>query len=69
LQGEERGKLLEAQKLVKRQLKRRVGEIEKSLIKQVEAVHIEALEQLGEALLDFSTVTDLQEWLNSRRSL
>ncbi len=42
--GEQRGKILEAQKLVKRQLKRRVGEIEKSLIQQVEAVPIEALE-------------------------
>jgi hypothetical protein len=62
----EQGEQLEAQKLVKLLLKRRVGEIEKSLIKQVEALPIEALEELGEALLDFSTVTDLQEWLNSR---
>jgi hypothetical protein len=65
-QGEQRGEQLEAQKLVKKQLKRRVGEIDKSLIEQVEALPIEALEELGEALLDFSIVTDLQEWLNSR---
>ena len=60
------GQLLEAQKLVKRQLKRRVGEIEKSLIKQVEALPIEALEELSEALLDFSTVANLEEWLKAR---
>jgi hypothetical protein len=65
-QGEQRGEQLEAQKLVKKQLKRRVGEIDKSLIEQVEALPIEALEELGEALLDFSIVTDLQKWLNSR---
>ena len=64
--GEQRGELLEAQKLVKRQLKRRVGEIEKSLIKQVEALPVEELEELSEALLDFSTVANLEEWLKAR---
>lgn len=64
--GKLEGQLLEAQKLVKRQLKRRVGEIEKSLIKQVEALPIEALEELSEALLDFSTVANLEEWLKAR---
>jgi predicted transposase YdaD len=64
--GEQRGELLEAQKLVKRLLTRRVGEIDKSLIKQIEALTIEALEELGEALLDFSNVTHLEEWLASR---
>jgi len=64
--GEQRGELLEAQKLVKRQLKRRVGEIEKSLIKQVEALPVEELEELGEALLDFSTVANLEQWLKSK---
>jgi hypothetical protein len=66
LKGQLKGELLEAQKLVKRQLKRRVGEIEKSLIKQVEALPVEALEELGEALLDFSTVANLEEWLKAR---
>jgi hypothetical protein len=66
LKGQLKGQLLEAQKLVKRQLKRRVGEIDKSLIKQIEALTIEELEELGEALLDFSNVTDLEQWLASR---
>jgi hypothetical protein len=64
--GKLEGQLLEAQKLVKQQLKRRVGEIEKSLIKQVEALPIEALEELSEALLDSSTVANLEEWLKAR---
>jgi hypothetical protein len=56
----------EAQKLVMRQLKRRIGEINSSLIKQVEILELEPLEELGEALLDFSHVTDLEQWLRNR---
>ena len=60
------GKLSEAQLIVKRQLKRRVGELHPSLIKQVEALPIEELEELTDALLDFSTVANLEQWLKSR---
>ncbi len=62
----ERGELLEAQKLVMRQLMRRIGEINSSLIKQVEILELEPLEELSEALLDFSNVTDLEQWLRNR---
>jgi len=62
----EEGEQLEAQKLVRRQLNRRVGEIDKSLIEQVEALPIEELEELSEALLYFSTVANLEEWLKAR---
>ncbi len=59
----EQGKQLQTQQIVKRQLNRRVGEIDASLLKQVEALPIEVLEALTEALLDFSTVADLEQWL------
>jgi len=60
------GKLQQTQQIAKRQLNRRVGELDPDLIKQVEALPIEALEELTDALLDFSSVTDLQRWLQNR---
>ncbi|MGF2039405.1 MAG: DUF4351 domain-containing protein [Nostoc sp. CmiVER01] len=52
------------QRLVIRQLNRRIGEIDASLIERVQGLSIEQLENLGEALLDFSNVADLETWLN-----
>jgi hypothetical protein len=42
-----------------------LGEIEASLLAQVQTLDIEQLELLGEALLDFSTVADLAQWLSN----
>ncbi len=47
-----------------RLLNRRLGEIDASLTQQVRRLSIAQLETLGEALLDFSGVADLQAWLN-----
>lgn len=52
------------QRLVIRLLKRRIGEIDASLIERVQSLSIERLENLGEALLDFSSVADLETWFN-----
>jgi len=49
--------------LILRLLKRRVGEVPESLITQIESLPIEQLEALGEALLDFSSMADLENWL------
>ncbi|MEH2391038.1 MAG: DUF4351 domain-containing protein [Nostoc sp.] len=54
------------QRLVIRQLNRRISEIDASLIERVQSLSIEQLENLGEALLDFSSVTDLETWLNQQ---
>ncbi|MEI2578551.1 DUF4351 domain-containing protein [Scytonema sp. PRP1] len=54
------------QRLIIRQLNRRIGEINASLIERVQGLSIEQLENLGEALLDFSTVADLETWLNQQ---
>jgi hypothetical protein len=62
--GWEEGNQL-GKRLITRQLKRRLGEIEPSLVAQVQTLDIEKLELLGEALLDFSTVADLAQWLNN----
>jgi hypothetical protein len=54
------------QRLVLRLLNRRIGEINASLIERVQGLSIEQLENLGEALLDFSSVADLETWLNQQ---
>ncbi|MEH1934274.1 MAG: DUF4351 domain-containing protein [Nostoc sp.] len=54
------------QRLVLRLLNRRIGEINASLIEKIKGLSIEQLENLGEALLDFSSVADLETWLNQQ---
>jgi hypothetical protein len=57
----ERGELKGEQQLIIRLLNRRFGKIESSLIDTIRTLTIDQLESLGEALLDFSTVTDLEQ--------
>jgi hypothetical protein len=63
-QDREKAKLEGQQDLIIRQLNRRLGEIDASLIERVRGLSIEQLSILGEALLDFSVVADLEAWLN-----
>ncbi|MEI6445036.1 MAG: DUF4351 domain-containing protein [Nostocales cyanobacterium ELA583] len=53
------------QRLIIRQLNRRIGEIDSLLIQKVQQLSVEKLEELGEALLDFTSVTDLETWLKN----
>jgi predicted transposase YdaD len=53
--------------LIVRQLTRRLGEVEPSLIARIRQLSIEQLEGLGEALLDFAEVADLVTWLEQQR--
>jgi len=66
-QGIERGAVREARSLILRQLTRRVGEIPEGIRSQVEVLSLEQLETLGEALLDFSTIADLESWLQEHQ--
>ncbi|NJN12200.1 MAG: DUF4351 domain-containing protein [Richelia sp. RM2_1_2] len=52
------------QRVIIRFLNRRLGEIDSSLISRINGLSIEQLEALGEALLDFTSVADLEAWLN-----
>lgn len=54
------------QRLIIRQLNRSLGEIDSSTIERVQGLSIEQLEALGEALLDFSAIADLEAWLNQQ---
>jgi flagellar biosynthesis/type III secretory pathway protein FliH len=64
-EGEQRGLQQGEQLLIIRQLNRRIGTMDSSLIQQVQKLPVAQLEELGEALLDFTSVTDLQTWLQS----
>ena len=66
-QGRLEGKREEALSLVVRLLTRRFGEINPQLQEQIQSLSLVQLEELGEALLDFVTVTDLAVWLNKRQ--
>jgi predicted transposase YdaD len=52
------------QALILRLLKRRVGNVSIDLETQIKALPLEQLEELGEALLDFSQINDVVAWLN-----
>ena len=62
-QGLERGRTEEAQSLVLRLLDRRIGAIALETSARIRALPLEQIEQLGEALLDFSDRADLEQWL------
>ncbi|MBD2772439.1 DUF4351 domain-containing protein [Iningainema tapete] len=61
--GEERGKKKEAQALILRLLTRRFAVIEPELEQRIRALSITQLEDLAEALLDFTSQTDLTNYL------
>ncbi len=61
-QGIEQGE----RSLILRLLSRRVGTLPLETRSQVEALSLERIELLGEALLDFSSADDLDDWLRSQ---
>lgn len=64
--GIEQGKQQEALSLIRRLLNRRLGNIDNTLIERVEGLQLPDLENLGEDLLDFTSVADLNNWLETR---
>ncbi|MEH2466944.1 DUF4351 domain-containing protein [Nostoc sp.] len=64
-QGIEQGRREEALSVIMRQLPRRIGIVALELRSQIEALSLTQLEDLSEALLDFSTAADLTSWFNS----
>ena len=49
--------------LVLKQLTRKLGTLSPEVTTKVSALSIERLESLGEALLDFTSIADLESWL------
>lgn len=62
-QGLEQGRQQEAS-LILRQLNRRLGGVSPDLEARIRSLSVDKLEDLGEALLDFSEVADLVNWLD-----
>jgi hypothetical protein len=62
--GEERGEA----KLLIRQLTRRCGALSDELQAKIQALSIPELESLGEALLDFQGMSDLDNWFQGNNS-
>jgi predicted transposase YdaD len=63
-EGRQEGELL----LVLRQLNRRLGAVDPALQVQIQQLSVEQLEDLAEALLDFSQPEDLAAWLEAHHA-
>ena len=64
--GIREGKTEGQRSLILRQLNRRVGELSIAIQSQIDRLSLPQLENLGEALLDFSTIEDLEAWLKQK---
>ena len=69
VEWEERTEKREARSIVLRLLCRKVGELSITVQSQIDRLSVPQLEDLGEALLDFSSIEDLTTWLENNRSL
>jgi Domain of unknown function (DUF4351) len=63
VKGKNQGRVEEARAFVTRLLTRKLGNIDPLLLAKIEALPLERLELLGEDLLDFSSIADLEAWL------
>ncbi len=65
-EAKQEGREVEATNLLLRQLSKRFGKLTDSYIQKISNLKIAQLEDLGEALLDFRDINDLDEWLKSQ---
>jgi len=65
-EGRVEGIILGERKLVIRQLNRKLGKIPQPVLTKIEGLSLEQLEELSDALLNFSTVANLEAWLKAR---
>lgn len=66
--GYERGKLEGEQQLILRLLQKRLGELSPQLQKRIQSLSLNQLETISEALLDFTAMEDLLNWLQTNLS-
>jgi hypothetical protein len=67
-EGRHEGRHEEAFRIVLRLLGRRLDGVPEALAAQVGSLSVRRLERLGEDLLDFNGVADLEQWLNANRA-
>lgn len=66
--GEQEGRQKEGAALILRLLRRRCGELAPAIREHVTRLPLPQLEALGEALLDFQSVADLEQWLATQEA-
>jgi hypothetical protein len=66
LEWEQRTRQQGERLLILRQLTRRVGKLSPEIQSHIDALSLAQLENLGEALLDFGAISDLEVWLESQ---
>ena len=64
-EGREEGRQNGEMILLIRQLSKKFGKLKDIYIENINSLNIEQLEKLGEALLDFTDINDLESWLKS----
>lgn len=64
-EGRQEGRQEEGRSLILRQLTRRVGELPETERSRLNTLSLEQLENLGEALLDFEAIADLEAWFRT----
>ncbi len=64
-EGRVEGRTEEAQSLILRLLARRIGLLDRDTESQIRCLSLSRLEELGEALLEFSQPSDVSDWLIS----
>ena len=62
-EGRQEGRQAEGRSLLHRQLAGKFGELPEHLSTAVEALSLDAIESLAIALLNFSSIEDLETWL------
>ena len=62
-EGEQQGVQQGESNMIIRQLTRRFGNLNSNQVKKVRSLSLPQLESLGEALLDFNNLSDLENWL------
>ncbi|MDJ0728898.1 MAG: DUF4351 domain-containing protein [Crocosphaera sp.] len=67
-EGREEGRQEGEKSLILRLLNRKVGELSPEVRQSLENLSIEELENLGEALLEFNSIADLENWLEIHQS-
>ena len=68
LEGRQEGRLEGRQAVILRQLRRRLGGLENATERRVCDLGAESLELLAEDLLDFTSVCDLNQWLDRNQA-
>jgi hypothetical protein len=63
-EGNTQGRVEEARGLVIRLLTRKLGTVGSPLLEKIQALPLEQVELLGEDLLDFTSIDNLEQWLS-----